>query len=66
MTNTLTTIFEGTTRATLIAWQSMLDILSDKDWDRLMGEHGFKVALLLGLGVVWATSSSLSNRNPVT
>ena len=56
MTNTLTTILEGTILATLVAWQSMLALISDKDWDRLLGENGFKVALLPGLVVVWGTS----------
>ena len=56
MTSTLTTILEGTILATLVAWQSMLAFLSDETWNRLLGENGFKVALLLGLVVVWGTS----------
>jgi hypothetical protein len=38
-------------------WHAALavtEFISEKDWSRLLGEDGFKAALLIGLAVVWS------------
>ena len=41
------------------AWHgcvAVTEFISEKDWGRLLGEDGFKAALLIGLAAVWCRS----------
>lgn len=35
---------------------AVTELFSDKDWERLLGESGFKAALIVGIVTVWATN----------
>lgn len=59
MTERLQAITEFAVLLTLPVYQaiaSISDFFSDKDLNLLLGENGFKVALLIGLIVVWGVS----------
>lgn len=46
-------------------WHGMLavtEFISEKDWARLLGEDGFKAALLIGLAVVWCRAEKAKDQ----
>ena len=38
---------------------AITELFTDKDWERLLGESGFKAALIIGIVTVWATSKKV-------
>lgn len=46
-------------------WHATLavtEFISEKDWARLLGEDGFKAALLIGLAIVWARAEKAKDQ----
>jgi hypothetical protein len=41
---------------------AITEFISEKDWSRLLGEDGFKAALLIGLAVVWSRAEKAKDQ----
>jgi hypothetical protein len=65
LSSTVSLVFEYMLIGMVAAYHAALaitEVITEKDWARLLGEDGFKAALLIGLVVVWGTSEKSKNQ----